>query len=385
MLSRPPLSAVVVGGLLAFLVAALLAAASASAAAPADDSYIVMLKQGEDSSAVANEHHDRHGAVLEHIYGHAFDGYAARIPAGKLDAIRSDPRVAQVEKDAEVTTMTTEPFATWGLDRIDQRTLPLNGTFTYNATGTGVTAYIVDTGIDVGNSDFGGRASWGVDEVDGKQQDCNGHGTHVAGTVGGSTWGVAKGVSLVAVRVMDCNGSGTYSSVIAGLDWVADNHTQGAPAVVNMSLGGPVSAAVDAAVNRVIADGVTVAVAAGNGTKGGVAEDACKFSPSRVPDALTTSATDQTDAKASWANYGSCVDWFAPGVGITSDWLGGTTSTLSGTSMASPHTAGVAALYLQGNPTASPAQVASALAGVTTKSVVKSSNTTAANLLYTAF
>ncbi|MDP9279086.1 MAG: S8 family peptidase, partial [Gemmatimonadota bacterium] len=263
---------------------------------------------------------------------------------------------------------------------------PLSGTYTYTNTGSGVTAYIIDTGIEVSHSDFGGRASVGVDEIgDGRNGiDCNGHGTHVSGTVGGNTWGVAKGVSLVAVRVLNCSGSGTWSGVVAGIDWVVGDHTSG-PAVSNMSLGGGASATVDDAVNRMINDGVASAVAAGNGNQGGRAQDACKYSPARVPNAMTIGATDKTDTKTSWSNYGNCVDWFAPGLGITSDWLNGGTNTISGTSMATPHTTGVAALYLQSNPTASPADVRAALFANLSTGVVKNSRTTNNHLLYTNY
>jgi len=208
----------------------------------------------------------------------------------------------------------------------------------------------------------------------GDANDCNGHGTHVAGTVGGSTYGVADGVRLVAVRVLDCNGSGTTAGVIAGIDWVTGNHQAGQPAVANMSLGGSASYSLDAAVSSSIADGVAYAVAAGNGNRGGVAQDACKSSPARVPTAMTVSATDNNDRKASWANFGSCVDWFAPGVSITSAWYTSdtATNTISGTSMATPHTTGVAALYLQSNPTATPQQVRDALFANATPNVVTS-------------
>jgi subtilisin family serine protease len=255
-----------------------------------------------------------------------------------------------------------------------------------------VTAYIIDTGIQFSNTDFGGRAKSGYDAVNvgTPADDCNGHGTHVAGTVGGAKYGVAKKVSLVAVRVLDCNGSGSTSGVIAGIDWVTENHLSGVPAVANMSLGGGVSTTLDDAVARSIADGVTYAVAAGNGNSSGVPQDACTSSPARVPDALTVGATDKTDKPASFSNYGNCVDLFAPGVGITSDWYSRrsntATNTISGTSMATPHVTGVAALYLQGHPTALPATVATDVKAATTTDAVAAATTPDNNdLLFTPY
>jgi subtilisin family serine protease len=245
-----------------------------------------------------------------------------------------------------------------------------------------VKAYIIDTGIRFTHTDFGGRAIPGFDAVipGGPASDCNGHGTHVSGTIGGSTYGVAKSVTLVAVRVLSCAGTGLTSWVIAGIDWVTGNHQAGQPAVANMSLGGGVSASLDTAVRNSIADGVSYAVAAGNDSA-----DACTSSPADVAEAMTVGATDTTDTRASFSNFGSCVDWFAPGVNITSDWwlTDTSTNTISGTSMATPHTAGVAALYLQSNPTAAPAAVRTALFNLTTKGIVKSSNTANNHLLFT--
>ena len=372
-------------------VAAALAAFGATST-PASDraSYIVVLKSSVASpAAVAREHAARFGGDVTHVYTHALKGYSLTLPAASAAALARDPRVDYVEPDGVVTADTTQTGATWGIDRIDQRSLPLSGTYTYTAAGSGVKAYIIDTGIRYTHTQFGGRAIKGVDEVTsgGSASDCNGHGTHVSGTVGGSTYGVAKAVTLVSVRVLGCNGSGSTSGVIAGVDWVTGNHLAGQSAVANMSLGGGASSSLDTAVNNSINDGVSYAIAAGNGDAFGNAQNACNFSPARVAAAMTISATDKTDTKASWANYGSCVDWFAPGVSITSAWYSSdtATNTISGTSMATPHTTGVAALYLQSHPGASPSTVRAALFNLTTKSIVKSSNTTNNHLLFTNF
>jgi subtilisin family serine protease len=349
--------------------------------------YIVVLKGSvAKPSAVAYEHSARFAGQVGYVYSHALKGYSATLPTSAVAALEADPRVAFVEPDGVVTASATQTGAPWGLDRIDQRSRPLSGTFTYTRTGAGVKAYIIDTGIRFSHSQFGGRASSGYDAVDGgSADDCNGHGTHVAGTVGGSTYGVAKGVSLVGVRVLNCSGSGTTSGVIAGVNWVTGNHAAGQPAVANMSLGGGASSALDTAVQNSINDGVSYAIAAGNGNILGQAQNACNYSPARVGAAMTISATNSSDVKASWANYGSCVDWFAPGVSITSAWYTSNTATntISGTSMATPHTAGVAAQYLQGTPSASPASVRTALFNLTTKGIVTSSSTTNNHLLFT--
>jgi subtilisin family serine protease len=367
-------------------------AALPASGAPAQDrqAFIVVLNDSvSNASPVALEHSRRFGADVSYVYNSALKGYAATIAPNQLGALQADGRVAAVELDGEVAASTTQNGATWGLDRIDQHSLPLSGTFTYASTGAGVKAYVIDTGIRTSHNEFGGRAFDGTDAVDGSlpAADCNGHGTHVAGTIGGSTYGVAKGVTLVAVRVLNCNGSGTTSGVIAGIDWVTADHQAGQPAVANMSLGGGASSALDTAVRNSIADGVSYAIAAGNGNIVGKAQDACKSSPARVTEAMTIGATSSNDQKASWSNYGNCVDWFAPGVSVTSSWSTSNTATntISGTSMATPHTTGVAALYLQGNPTASPAAVRDALYAKTTKGIVTSSKTANNHLLFTDF
>ncbi|EPX62821.1 Alkaline serine exoprotease A precursor [Cystobacter fuscus DSM 2262] len=296
--------------------------------------YIVKLRDGAQARSVA--------AVLgvspNLVYTQAVNGFSVTLNETQLRALRHNPNVEYVEEDQFVSTTASQTGATWGLDRIDQTSSTLNSTYSYTSTGAGVHAYIIDTGILTSHSNFGGRATAVYDALGGNGQDCNGHGTHVAGTVGSSTYGVAKGVSLHGVRVLDCNGSGSNSGVIAGIDYVRTKHVK--PAVANMSLGGGYSSTINTAVTNLANAGVFVAVAAGNDNA-----DACNYSPASAPVVTTVAATTKTTARASYSNYGSCVDIYAPGSSITSTWSNGSTNTISGTSMASPHVAGVAALY----------------------------------------
>ncbi|MDN3296920.1 S8 family serine peptidase [Streptomyces ficellus] len=353
--------------------------------APADaavaNSWIVVLKDGSTRAADL-------GATPDLVFRSALKGFSTTMPKARAAALATDPRVAYVEQNATVRLNATQTDATWGLDRVDQRNLPLSTTYTYTTSAANVHAYIIDTGIRTSHGEFGGRAVVGTDTVGGGQngQDCQGHGTHVAGTVGGRTYGVAKAAKLVAVRVLDCNGSGTTAGVIAGVDWVTANAVK--PAVANMSLGGGASTTLDNAVKRSIASGVSYAIAAGNGNILGLPENACNTSPARVPEAITVGATDKADKRASFSNYGTCLDLFAPGVGITSAWRTGDTAThtISGTSMAAPHAAGAAALHLSKHPTASPAQVRDALVANATSGKVQNALIGSPNkLLYSLF
>jgi subtilisin family serine protease len=302
--------------------------------------YIVVFKDGVVTGPLS-----RASAAIASVvgtpkfnYDAVIKGFAATLTPGQLATLQADPNVAYIEQDQVIDVSTTQSGATWGIDRIDQRNRPLSGTYTYTSTGSGVTAYIIDTGIQTSHPQFGGRAAVAYDALGGNGQDCNGHGTHVAGTVGSSTYGVAKGVTLRAVRVLDCNGSGSTSGVIAGMNWVANNHV--AKSVANMSLGGGFSSTMNTAANNLANSGVFLAVAAGNSNA-----SACNSSPSSAANVTSVAASTSTDAKASYSNYGSCVHLYAPGSSITSTWLNSGTNTISGTSMASPHVAGVAALY----------------------------------------
>ncbi|WP_405923940.1 S8 family peptidase [Streptomyces sp. NBC_00035] len=324
-------------------------------------SYIVTLKGGTSAPSPAGKSiAEKYGARISHAYGTALNGYAVTVDEKQARRLAADSRVASVVQDTRVTLDHSQKNPpSWGLDRIDQRGLPLNKSYTWpESAGKGVTAYVIDTGIRITHKDFGGRASYGWDFVgnDKTAKDGNGHGTHVAGTIAGTKYGVAKKTKVVAVRVLDNNGAGTTAQVIAGIDWVTKHAKK--PAVANISLGGYANAQLDAAVRNSIASGVTYAVAAGNdGLPAGL------YSPARVKQALTVGASDRTDARASFSNTGAVLDLFAPGVAITSASYASDTgkATFSGTSMASPHVAGAAALYLADHTGATPAQVGKAL------------------------
>jgi subtilisin family serine protease len=373
--------------------------AFAAQAAQSDRWIVVFRPVVTDADGEARRLVSAHGGTLLFTYRHALRGFAARLPASAVEALRQNPVVAYIEPDAEVQlfdTQTSPPA--WGIDRIDQRDLPLSASYTYANNGAGVNAYVLDTGVRLTHSDFGGRASYvpnGVNgnfvpDTRGSAADCHGHGTHVAGTVGGALHGVAKGVRIWAARVVNCQGSGNVSYAIAAVDWVTANGER--PAVVNMSLGYGDVQSLRTAVENSIAAGVNYAVAAGNGNFLGIPQNACLQSPGGAPNALTVGATSSTDGEASFSNYGTCVDILAPGVSIRSAWYTGdnATNTISGTSMATPHVAGAVALYIAANPGATPTQVSSALkSNASTNKIslhsLSTANGTANRLLYVGF
>jgi subtilisin family serine protease len=355
---------------------------AAQNAAPND--YIVTFRDDEsDPEGQANGLVKAHGGSLKHVYRYALKGFAvADLPDAAVEALQRNPRIARIERDGIVTIDGTQtPAPSWGLDRIDAAA-GTDGSYNYPNDGSGVTAYIIDTGIYSGHSDFTGRIGTGADFVDANPpDDCNGHGTHVAGTVGGTKYGVAKNVTIIAVRVLNCQGSGTTSGVIAGIDWVAGRSAR--PAVANMSLGGGFSQSLNDAVARATGAGVVFAIAAGNS-----ADDACLYSPASAPSAITVGATTLSNALASYSNFGKCVDILAPGSSITSDWIGSTTATntISGTSMATPHVTGASALYLSANPNASASDVAAALGANATANAISGVPAETPNkLLYVGF
>jgi len=348
------------------------------------DSYVVVFKDATMSAKSVTDQvaakAAQFGSKVTHTYKAALRGFAGTMSADAARKLAADPAVAFVEQNRTVHMTTDQPNPpSWGQDRVDQRDLPLNSNYSYSTTASNVTAYVIDTGIRTTHQEFGGRATWGTNTTgDGNDTDCNGHGTHVSGTIGGSTYGLAKGVHLVAVKVLDCGGSGSFAGVAAGIDWVAQNHASG-PAVANMSLGASGSdAGTENAVRNAIADGVTFGIASGNSNS-----DACNFTPARVAEAITVNASTISDARASFSNFGTCSDIFAPGQDITSSWNTNDTAsnTISGTSMATPHVVGAAALYLADHPDATPADVQAAMKANATPNKITSPGTGSPNLL----
>ncbi len=370
-----------------------LSGAPAAGAAPADrpvvaatgkaipGHYIVTVQEGTEPRGLTKAL----GISPRFVYTSAVNGFAAELNAGQLTAVRRSSAVVSVEEDQVVTATRSGPSAKavqsvtaggglWGLDRIDQRSLPLSGSYNYTTAASAVRAYVIDTGIYTAHGNFGGRAHNVYDAFGGNGQDCNGHGTHVAGTIGGATYGVAKGALLRGVRVLDCNGSGSTSGIIRAVDWLRTNHIK--PAVANLSLGGGYSSTLNSAVTNLANAGVSVAVAAGNENA-----NACNVSPASASNVLTVAASNKTDTRASFSNYGSCVETYAPGVAVTSTWSNGGTNTISGTSMATPHVAGVMALYKATYGDAASSTVNNWIVNNATTAVIKSNVTGTPNRL----
>ncbi|WJY34316.1 S8 family peptidase [Streptomyces sp. P9-2B-1] len=349
----------------------------ADAATAVSGSYIVMLDQKADKAGLAKEY----GGTLQRTYKSAINGFSASgLSETEAERLAADPAVSKVVQNKKFHIDATQDNPpSWGLDRIDQAETAGDGAYTYpDAAGGDVTAYVIDTGVRVTHKDFEGRATSGFDAVDNDEDadDGNGHGTHVAGTIAGAAHGVAKKAKIVAVRVLDDAGSGTTEQVVAGIDWVTANHE--GPSVANMSLGGGADPALDAAVEKAIASGVTFAVAAGNESS-----DAGEGSPSRVPEAITVASSTEDDEQSSFSNFGSVVDIYAPGSDITSAWNDSddATNTISGTSMATPHVVGAAAVYLGGHPDATPEEVAEALTDGATPDAISNATEGTANKL----
>jgi subtilisin family serine protease len=342
------------------------------------DSYIVVLKDAAQTDAVAA----KVGANVKHRYSAALAGFSASMNEQAAKKLAADPAVDFVAQNQKFKASIDQPNPpSWGLDRLSQRDLPLNNHFGYATTASNVHAYVIDTGIRTTHTDFGGRATFDINTSgDGYNYDCAGHGTHVAGTIGGTAHGVAKGVKLHAVKVLDCDGWGSTESVVAGIDWVTANAQK--PAVANMSLGGWADDVLDSALRRSIASGISYTLASGNEE-----DNACYYSPGRVAEGITVNASSSTDGRAWFSNWGTCTDMYAPGLDIRSAWNGSDyeTAVISGTSMAAPHVAGAAALYLAGKPTATPAQVQAAMKGSATPNRVSDAGPGSPNLLlYTA-